>query len=239
MPRKLLIGFAPILATAAFVAASATAQATPQFYINGVKAGTKHEQIVNYGGITLENAILGKIKCQNLAAGNIWNESEKGFANTEGYTTYGCTSEPTCAGVFATAEKPLEVTEVVRENPETKKTEKVKAAERAGSTLPWSGEVVQEETGEKLRKIKTHGIKVTIVAPCFQLEVPFEGALEPIATNGAKNGLHASHLTFEGKGGKTGFLVSPVLPSSSEENVGYTIGEVKTSGTSVELINAE
>jgi hypothetical protein len=105
--------------------------------------------------------------------------------------------------------------------------------------LPWQGEATEEEGGEKLRKIKTKGVKVTIVAPCFGLEVPFEGALEPIAINGSKSGLKASHLLFEGKGGKTGFLTTKVLPVEKEENIGYTIGEVKTIGSMVQLINLE
>jgi hypothetical protein len=105
--------------------------------------------------------------------------------------------------------------------------------------LPWTGEAVEEEGSEKLKKFKTNGIRVTIVAPCFNAEIPFEGALEPIAINGAKNGLHASHLTFEGKGGKTNFLTSPVLPSKNGENIGYTIGEVKTIGTAIQLVTIE
>jgi hypothetical protein len=234
MAKKLLRGLAPVLAVAALGMVPAVAQASPKFFINGKLAESKHESIVNFGKITLENHFLGKIKCENLASGNIWNESEKGLGNTEGYTTYGCTAEPTpCAGVFATAEQPVEVTERLIGS------EKKKYAQRGKSDLPWTGEVVQEEAGEKLKKIKTNGIKVTIVMPCLNLEIPFEGALEPIATNGAKNGLNPSHLTFQGKGGKTGFLTTTKLGTAEENNIGYTIGEVVTVGPDVELINAE
>lgn len=234
MAKKLLVGLAPVLVLVALVMTPAVAQAAPKFYINGQLAPKKHEPIVNFGAISLENHFLNKIKCENLASGNIWNESEKGLANTEGYTTYSCTAEPTaCAGVFATAEKPVEVTERTFEG------KKEHIAVRGKSTLPWSGEVVKEETGEKLTKIKTHGIAVTIVMPCLNLEIPFEGALEPISYNGLGNGLSPSHLVFQGKGGKTGFLTTTKLGTQEEDNIGYTIGEVASVGTQVELITAE
>jgi hypothetical protein len=233
MAKKLLVGLAPALAVALLLI-PAVAQAAPKFFINGVAVGKKHEPNVIYGPIELQNHFLGKIKCQNLASGNIWNESEKGLGNTEGYTTYGCTAEPvSCAGVFATAEKPVEVTERTIEG------QKKKIAQRGATDLPWNGEVIKEETGEKLTKIKTHGISVTIVMPCLNLEVPFEGVLEPISVNGLGNGLTPSHLVFQGKGGKTGFLTTTKLGTAEENNIGYTIGEVASVGASVELITAE
>jgi hypothetical protein len=235
---KLLRGLAVVLGVVAFAAMPTVAQAHPKFFINGKKAGSAHEPIIGYGAVVLENTVIGKLVCQNLASGNVWNETtegtEKGLANTEGYTTYNCTAEPECKGVFATAEKPVEVTEKENSN-----KEKVHVAQRGPSTLPWTGEAVEEEGGEKLKKIKTHGIKVTIVAPCLSIEIPFEGALEPISVNGAKNGLHASHLTFEGKGGRTGFLTTPIFGAEKEENIGYTSGEVTVIGQGVQLISVE
>ena len=233
--KKLPMAFAPALVVAALaMMLPAIAQASPKFLINGVAAGAKHEAIIQYGPITLENHFLGKIKCQNLASGNIWNESEKGLGNTEGYTTYSCTSEPlACAGVFATAEKPVEVTERIVAS------EKKKVAQRGATDLPWEGEAVEEEGGEKLKKIKTHGIRVTVVVPCLTMEVPFEGVLEPISINGIKNGLFPSHLVFQGKGGKTGFLTTTALGTKEENNIGYVIGEISTVGSNVELITME
>jgi hypothetical protein len=234
MAKKLVMGVAPALVVVALVLAPAGAQASPKFYVNGKLAEKSHEPIVNYGAITLENKFLGKIKCQNLASGYIWNESEKGLGDTEGYTTYACSSEPTpCTGVFATAEQPVEVTEKLIAS------EKRHVAVRGKSDLPWSGEVIQEASGEKLKKIKTNGIKVTIVMPCDNLEFPFEGALEPISVNGSKSGLSPSHLVFQGKGGKTGFLITNSLKGPEEEKIGYTSGEVTTVGGNVELITAE
>ena len=95
MAKKLLMGLAPVLVVAALVMTPAMAQASPKFYINGKLARNETRTDRQLRRDTLENHFLGKIKCQNLARGNIWNESEKGLANTEGYTTYGCTAEPT------------------------------------------------------------------------------------------------------------------------------------------------
>jgi hypothetical protein len=113
---------------------------------------------------------------------------------------------------------------------------KERVAERGKSTLPWSGQVVEEEGTEKLTKIKTHGIKVAIAIPCIGLEVPFEGALEPLAINGVKNGLTPGKLVFQGKGGKTGFLTTKFF-GTGEAEFGYTSGEVSSVGEKVELIN--
>ena len=233
MAKKLPMAFAPALAVAALVLMPAIAQASPKFFINGIAAGAKHEAIVQYGPISLENHFLGKIKCQNLASGNIWNSSEKGFGNTEGYTTYACTAEPVaCAGVFATAEKPVEVTERIIAS------EKKKVAQRGATDLPWEGEAVQEEGGEKLKKIKLY-VSLTAVMPCLNLEVQFKGTLEPLSINGLANGLSPSHLLFQGNGGQTGFLTTAKFGSGEEVSRGYLSGELTTVGGNVELVTAE
>lgn len=236
-PRKVLLRVALVLGVASALAMPAVAQASPKFFVNGVKVGTAKTGLINYGEIELKNAVLGNIKCQNLASGFIWNEqtegTEKGVFITEGYTTYGCEAKPECKGVFATAEMPVEVTEHKNEKGNTEHI-----AQRGPTTLPWSGEAIEVTEGlETFTKIKTHGIKVTIVAPCVPIEVPFEGALEPIATNGKKNGLQASHVTFQGEGGKTGHLVAKSLPEGGQN--GYTTGELKSIGSLVQLITLQ
>jgi hypothetical protein len=232
--RKLLLRVALVLGIAS-AAVPAVAQASPKFFINGIKVTENKQGLINYGVIELQNNFLGKVKCSNLASGFIWNESEKGLFKTEGYTTYNCSSEPACAGIFATAEMPVEVTEHRNKNGTTEPI-----AQRGPTTLPWSGEAVEVLEGvEKVNKIKTNGIRVTLVAPCFSVEIPFEGALEPIAINGSHNGLKASHVAFEGKGGRTGHLESPVLPTKNEENIGYVIGELNSIGSGVQLITLQ
>jgi hypothetical protein len=195
--KRLLIGLASSVAAVAVSVAPAPAQATPQFRINGALAGTGKQNAVVSGSTTIDNALLGEIKCDVLESLQVWNESGKGLAETDGYTTYGCTAAPPCNGVFATAEMPIEVTE--RENPKTKELEKV--ARRGPSTLPWLGEAIEEEGTEKFRRLKTNAVKLTIVAPCFDLEFPFEEVSEPKIVNGAKSGLKPTHLEFENQGG--------------------------------------
>lgn len=99
--------------------------------------------------------------------------------------------------------------------------------------------------------MKTNGIKVFIVippstgggaeCPIEGLELPFEGQLEPIAENGKKTGLNPANTKLEGKGGKTNFLTSPLLPTFEEDNLGYTISEpnLTTLGSKEQLINLE
>jgi hypothetical protein len=199
MSKGRLIGLAPIVAVATLSVVPALAQAAPQFQINGVpvlRLGSKQNVLLS-GSMTINNAFLGAIKCDVLEGAQVWNGSERGLADIEGYTAYDCTTEPPCKGIFATAEMPVEVTE--RENPVTKKLEKV--AQPGPSTLPWSGEAVEEEGTEKRKKFKMNRVRLTIVAPCFNIEQPVEGTLEPYVINGSKNGLHPTHLEFPGKGG--------------------------------------
>jgi hypothetical protein len=228
-----------LAAAAPLLVLPVAAHASPRWFINDRLAGVKHEGLVSYGEVALENNQLGKISCQTIAAGSFWNESEKGFGPTEGFTTYDCTTEPSpCPGAFVTAERPVKVVKRI-EKEGLKETVKYEGVHESG-TLPWSGEAIAEEGGERLRKIRTHGILMTLVMPCLNLEVPFEGALEPIATNGTKNGLNPSHLTFQPKGGKTGFLATTKLGTSEEDRNGYVIGELTDIGASgLELVTAE
>lgn len=242
MSNRLKLGLASALAVGALVVVPVVTQATPlpKFLVNGVKAGKTKVSIFNFGSVSLENSEVGKLKCSNLLAGNIWNETtegtEKGLGNTEGYTTYNCVGEPACPGEFAAAEKPVELVERERTGPHGEKV-KEKAAQRGGTTLPWSGEAIEPEPG--LREIRTHGVAVTIIDPCIPIELLFQGELTPIAENGKKNGLYPGKLIFEGKGGLTGHLVSPELSSINEQNIGYTYGNLSTLGTNEQLINTE
>jgi hypothetical protein len=43
-------------------------------------------------------------------------------------------------------------------------------------------------------------MKLTIVAPCFNVEVPVEEAFEPVIINGSRNGLKPTHLEVQGHG---------------------------------------
>jgi hypothetical protein len=189
------------------------AEGLPKWKVNGELATSSKVAISQLGAITLESSVVGKLKCQNFFGGNVWNAIGRGNSNTEGYTTYSCSSEPECQGAFLTAEPPLE------------------SGKRAGSNLPWAGELGEVEKETRL----DFNIRLTLVAPCKTVEVPYEGILRPKFNNGTTNGLHPSHVVFEGKGGKTGSLTSPTLATEKE---GYLSGELTTSGTNIQLITA-
>ena len=77
------------------------------------------------------------------------------------------------------------------------------------------------------------------------LVVAYSGNLEPLLVTGIKNGLSPSHLVFEGKGGRTGYLSSgacleepPVCYGEGGSEL-YVSGELTTIGMSEELVTAE
>jgi hypothetical protein len=230
MRKKLLIGFAVLASVAVIAPVAVQAAGTsnfpikrfPHIFKNGVKValGTKLNAIA-VGEIILHNGVLGNLNCQNMVAGQTFNEvtegTEKGFANSTGYSTFNCVAQAPCKvkntkgeeveGIYATAESP----------PEPAGTE---AHPTGISSLPWSGEVIERETG--ITQVLTHHVKVWIVDPpktvgvgnCQGLEVPFEDAegttereagyeLAPVAINGTKNGLKPSHAEFLGESGLT------------------------------------
>jgi hypothetical protein len=257
MPKKLLLGLA--LALAALGAIPVVAQAiVPRVFSNGRLLTTKHESAFAFGPITLTNAILPPLKCQNFSAGQTWNEvvngTERGFLQTTGYGTWEClaTGGPppavpgvkvknargeTQEGIFATAEQPPE-----------SKTEK---GHKAGATsLPWTGELTEKEAGKLF--VLTHSVKVWIVIPlcteeggtgvgegCLLAgdEIPFEDSttvpgaeLEPMSVNGVKNGLTPSKAVFEGpKTEKNGQVETGFLESGFGH--GFTSGSLVAAGT--------
>jgi hypothetical protein len=227
--KRLLISLACVAALAAFSMTPALAQAGLLWHMNGpvLRLGS-NQNVVLYGTMTISGSVLGEIKCDVLEGGAVRNESEKGLADIEGYTTYDCTSSPNpCPGVLVTAEMPVEVTE--RLNP---KSEKEKIAQHGPTTLPWSGELVEEEATEKRKKFKINGVKLTVVAPCFSLEVPSQGTLEPYVINGTKNGLKPTNLEFPGKGGLD------ICEGGKCREV-ESPGSLALVGTSVQLVTAE
>jgi hypothetical protein len=237
-------GAAALLAATAVMAVPAAAQAAvpeikrfPKLFSNSVKLGKTHKATVTFGAITLENETLKNLACRTLAAGETWNETtegtEKGLVATVGYTTYACKAENPCRvintkgeeveGYFLTAEAP----------PRAEGTE---AHPTGISSLPWTGEVIERETG--VTQVLTHKVKLWLVFPppgvgkglgCVGTEIPFEDQegpaekdagdeLAPLWVNGSKNGLHPSVGVLEGELGKTekgfpqtGRLISPAL----------------------------
>lgn len=238
MSKKLRRGLAGVLAIAALVVVPAVAQATPKFYVNGVLAGEAKSGVTQFGKLVMSNSFAGEFTCTILVGVPVWNEGGVGHAVFEGWEPYLCSHKAgsavkECPGAFVTAENAIELSEK-----ENSKSEKEYAAIRGTSSLPWQGEVGEPESG--VRSLTYTNIRILFNCPSQGLELPFEGTLEPHLVNGAKNGLHPSHLKYEGKGGKTGHLTTFDLPEKNEENVLNVSGELTLLGSGgQELITAE
>jgi hypothetical protein len=247
------------LAVAALLSLPAAASATPQWRSNGVVVGggpgvgITEQGVVQFGALTLKNAILGEFKCEFFAGGSVRNEDGKGFNAVEGLEqgdgsnahkrgepieatqSLLCSytgNEPACKqDSFVTSEEEQEVFE---------NSEKVWTPKRSPRNLPWPGELF--ETTEKTISLNMHKIKIYLVCSSLTegLEIPFEGNLEPKVINGFKNGLSPSKLVFEGKGGKTSWLgtCNFGVPCETEEHNLYVSGELTLLGTSQQLITA-
>jgi hypothetical protein len=208
MSKKLYAALLPLFAVAAFAVMPAVAQAAPHWYKCEAKAGggfhdpdctetggTKNfeltrlpftsaqTQISSYGILPLTSAI-GELRCKNLDAGNIWNETLAlpGKDEITVYVLYECTS-PTC-------KKGLEVT---------------------AEGLPWPTELV-EVAGVIRDKIGTAAKPVKIRVKCAEpvLNTVFEGELTPKWVNNSPSyvefGEGSGHLTSSevGEGKVTG-----------------------------------
>jgi hypothetical protein len=225
MRRKLLIGFAP-LAVAAVVAVPAAQAAVPpikrfpKVFRNGGKLNAIRRPAIAVGAITLHNGVLGNLKCQNMVPAVTYNETtegtEKGFSNTVGYSTFDCEAQAPCKvkntqgetveGIYATAESPP----IPEHGTEAHPT--------GITSLPWTGELIERETG--IEQVLTKHVKIWVVDPpasvgvgnCQGIAVPFEDAegptekeagyeLAPDWVNGTRNGLKPSHVECAGETG--------------------------------------
>jgi hypothetical protein len=266
MRQKLLIGFAT-LAVGALVAVPAAQavppiKAFPKFFVNGLKVKETHKPTIAFGKITLHNALLSNLECNNVVTGAAFNATtegtEKGLLNTSGYMTYECKAEQTCRvkntrgeeveGIYATAEAP----------PVVKGTE----VHNAGITsLPWTGELIERET-ERIQVLTKH-VKIWVVLPpptvgtgngCAGMEVEFEDSegptekeagyeLAPIWINGARNGLKPSRLEFSGEfiTEKPGFPVTGRLksPQLGDGSLTAPAFPIQGSGGASELVTVQ
>jgi hypothetical protein len=262
MFRKFLPGLAPVLAMAPLVAMPVVTQAAvPRWFVNGVRASTKHEGVLAFGPITLHNAILGNIKCEHFFGGGVWNEvqggTERGFGDTTGYLTWECEAT---AGVTVTNERGVqqEGEFLTAEEPPEAKTEK--AHKSGASSLPWTGELTEKEAGKFFDT--THHVKVWWVIPlCTEMggtgkgadcelggnEIPWEdepaipGAeLAPQCSNGVKNGLSPSKAIFAGQKTEKNGLPETGRLENGSFGAGFLTGSLVTAGSNdFELITCK
>jgi hypothetical protein len=268
MFKKRLAGLAPGLVLAALIGMPAVAQAAPKWFIDGKLAQTEHEPTLSSGIVELKNAQLKPITCREFLGGSVWNESEKGFEETEAFTTWKCTAALPCQ-VTNEAGVTKEGTSLSAEGPPTFSEEKKEARRTGNTSLPWQGELTEKEpaTGVKAKYLLTKHVKIWVVVPldksvggpgegpgCELMggsEIPFEdqeGPTEKVAGNelapktvaGARDGLHPSHEVFNGE--KTEKSSAPETGRlwSQELLAGYFDGELLDSGAvDYELLTAE
>ena len=140
MNKKFLICLAPLLVTAAFVVMPAVSQGEPwakcvapncpHGYKNGaVAAEGEHVNGIAWGTLQLFNTKLGEVECKNVFAGYGENPAGGGRAvgKVQAFFPYECTDE-TCTVALGEI--------------------KVKA----GSTLPWKAEVMENASKEFFQK---------------------------------------------------------------------------------------
>jgi hypothetical protein len=211
------------------LAAPAVASATPLWRMNGVLAGTTKKDVIQFGTLTLHNALLGEWKCSVLAGMRVWNEGGNGLASVESWNPYDCSSASCPGAAFVTAEEAVKLEETTNAKGEIEYS-----AKRGLSTLPWPAETVAPEAG--VSRLAIRKIGMILECPAQAVATKFSGILEPRIVNGIQNGLSPSHVLFEGEGGKTGWLNYPC------GDCGYNLflsGELTTLGTmGQELITA-
>ncbi len=106
MSKKLLIGFAPLLAIASLAMTVAPAQAAPKYKKNGTVIAEKTQvQTVGWGTLALDSP-AGDVSCHNAAAGYIENTAGVGTGLTQQFATWDCSQSTgeckTVAGVVET-----------------------------------------------------------------------------------------------------------------------------------------
>jgi hypothetical protein len=236
MPKKLLISLASVLALATFAMAPAAVAESMEYKQNGQVIGTQHENVTLFGPLTLKSSYFGEFSCKVVAGAPVWNEAGMALNAVEGWEPFVCKYTGTGPGCkqqsFVTAEEPVELVE------ETIGSEKQYKAKRGLRTMPWPGELF--ETTEKTKSLNMHEIAIYLDCPTEGLEVRYEGNLEPKYVNGVKNGLSPSKLVFEGKGGKTSYLVTCSLIGCVEEEKTelFVSGELSVLGIGQQLITA-
>jgi hypothetical protein len=212
MSKKLLIGLAPLLVTAAFVVMPTMAQAaTPHYYVAGVKAkeGTTFPSI-SWGTLTLANSnpAISPLSCENAVIGDYKNPTGggPGEAETDNFATTDC------ADVECPEEEGLEL-QVHSEG------------------LPWDGGLLGTETGKDLLETKNAivvvGCYVAHTSTLVAAPTTCKGNSDPSLTNGTGNlSQTVSTVLFTGQSDKLECV--SVTESGEVKTEGITEKSLKT-----------
>jgi len=190
MSKKLLIGFAPLLAIVSLAMTVAPAQAAPKYKKNGtvISVGTQ-VQTIGWGTLAL-NSPAGDVSCHNAASGYVENNATSGIGLTQQFATWDCSqSTGECKTVPGVVETRVHGTSVIGT-----------AVEPLGSVGTGWPSVLEEPEAGVVRSNTTTGsaatetVKVSgVVFECyvggaFAGEIVFYGHSIPKLKNGTTAG---------------------------------------------------
>jgi len=248
MSKKLLISLAPFLATVAFVAMPAVAQATTPHYFSEtkeIKQATK-TPVLSWGTLKLTNSLkpTEPIECENESGGFAENPTGggPGKGETQGWTAYNCKNLPECEAAGGKIA-------VLMENEGTP---------GLVTSLKWNNELIEEEG---VIKLSSHNVRVFVrcqvvalapeetlfeAGPAFiRSTTEIEAGGTVCTTNAAESGVQHPKLkngTSAAKppkvefiaGAETGELAckvkNPAKPTEEIASKGATSGSLKTLG---------
>jgi len=192
MSKKLLIGFAPLLAIVSLAMTVAPAQAAPKYKKNGtvISVGTQ-VQTIGWGTLAL-NSPAGDVSCHNAAAGYVENKGGVGAGQTQQFSTWDCSqSTGECKTVPGVVETRVHGTSVVGA-----------AVEPLGSVGTGWPSVLEESEGI-IKSNTTTGSASPLsgvvfecyVGGAFAGEIVFYGHSTPKVKNGT-TGTKPTHVEF-------------------------------------------
>jgi len=213
MNRKFL-SLAPLLVIAAFAVMPAVSQAAaPRFFKNNVEiapgcngdeqGGSCGIDFIAWGTLTLGNANIGTVQCENTFAGDISNPeaiTSPGTDNVDAFSVYDCAS-PACEALG----KVIEIVPL-----------------GLGEGKEWPSVLTGE--GASIRD-KVSGIKFLVKCP-GAIELESHGELSPKVTNGSGIGSSPSKVKFDATSGELESGAGPDSVSGTLKIMGYEGQEI-------------
>jgi hypothetical protein len=216
MNKKLCIGLAPLLVTAAFAVMPATTQAAciapncPHVYQNGAQTPEAvHLNYIAWGVLTLANSgPLGEAECRTIWGGYLENPPGGGAAvgkigSTEGYECTSARCESTLGELSITLEKLPWKTEITEPSAGVFRMRigRTSKAEPEAMFVKWSCTTIAAETffSETSPRNLNNGVTIGSIPDELQFDQPGSGALESAVLGTVKI---TGKLKIEGFGGQ-------------------------------------